>query len=384
MGLFNIDPNWKIEKVECVAMEGERHRSAGANARLGARGNQMKYLVARITMGGVSGFGWTRAGREDAVKLIGKRAIELFGMDGTVLPAYRELDYPLLDWLGQVQGKPVCELFARKKEDPANYRVPCYDTSLYFDDLHLSDHVAAVECIQDEVREGAAKGHRHFKIKVGRGARHMPLLAGISRDIAVIRGVREAAGPGGQVMIDANNGYNLNIAKQVLSETADCDLYWIEEAFHEDPVYYEDLREWMGKEKLRTLIADGEGGTVSHQLLDWAQSGLIDVIQYDILNYSFSGWVELGRKLDEWKLKASPHNYGRAYGNYALSHLKSAVEQFQFVEWDEAVMQGMDASGYRIEDGHVRVPNKPGFGLELDIDYFLRLVKEYGWSVDSR
>ena len=44
-------------------------------------------------------------------------------------------------------------------------------------------------------------------------------------------------------------------------------------------------------------------------------------------------------------------------------------------------MPGIDDSGYRIEDGRVIVPNKPGFGLELDDDYFTRLVNEKGWTL---
>jgi L-alanine-DL-glutamate epimerase-like enolase superfamily enzyme len=378
-----VDPSWKVEKVECATMEGERHRSAGANAKLSGHGKSMKHLVVRITIGGISGFGWARICKEDAAQFLGKRAVELFAIDGTVLPAYQSLDFPLLDWLGRVQEKPVYELFAKEAENAANAVVPCYDTSLYFDELHIADSAAAIEYIMDEAREGAAKGHRNFKIKVGRGARHLPLLEGINRDIGVIRGVRQVAGPDGKVMIDANNGYNVNIAKQVLTETAECKVYWIEEAFHEDPVYYEDLKEWIVKEGIGTLIGDGEGASVSPQLLDWAKKGLIDVIQYDILDYSFSYWVGLGRKLDKLNLKSSPHNYGRAYGNYALSHLKAAVEQFQFVGWDAGVMPGIDDTGYQIVNGHVLIPNKPGFGLDLDHVYYSRLVKETGWSINE-
>ena len=57
---------------------------------------------------------------------------------------------------------------------------------LYFDDLHLESTGAAAECIAGEAREGYARGHRAFKIKVGRGARHMPLETGTERDIAVV------------------------------------------------------------------------------------------------------------------------------------------------------------------------------------------------------
>jgi L-rhamnonate dehydratase len=47
----------------------------------------------------------------------------------------------------------------------------------------------------------------------------------------IIRAVREVAGPRGKIMIDANNGYNLNITKQILSAVVDENIYWLEEAF---------------------------------------------------------------------------------------------------------------------------------------------------------
>src|SRR5690606_30080249 len=113
---------------------------------------------------------------------------------------------------------------------PEPLGVACYDTSLYFDDLHLADDAAAAALIASEAREGHERGHRAFKIKVGRGARHMPPEEGTRRDIAVVRAVRDAVGPDAALMIDANNGYTLNIAKRVLDATADCRVLWLEEA----------------------------------------------------------------------------------------------------------------------------------------------------------
>ena len=167
-----------------------------------------------------------------------------------------------------------------------------------------------------EARQGYEQGHRAFKIKVGRGARHLPLEQGTQRDIAVVRAVRAVAGAGAPVMVDANNGYNLNLTKRVLLETADCRIHWLEEPFHEDAVLYRDLREWMTKEGLAVLIADGEG-EASPRLLDWAREGLVDVVQYDIISWGFTRWLALARQLADWGARSAPHNYGNGFGNYA-------------------------------------------------------------------
>jgi L-rhamnonate dehydratase len=191
--------------------------------------------------------------------------------------------------------------------------------------------------------------------------------------------VREAIGPKAALMLDANNGYNLNLAKYVLAETADCHVLWLEEAFHEDRILYRELRQWLQAQDLSVLIADGEG-QASPSLLDWAQEGVIDVIQYDIFSHGFTRWLQTGRRLDAWGVRSAPHHYGRHYGNYAACHLAGAIDGFAFVEWDEVTTPGLGTSGYTIHEGQVSVPNTPGFGLTLDESAFQQAVEANGFS----
>ena len=67
---------------------------------------------------------------------------------------------------------------------------------------------------------GVERGHRAFKVKVGRGARWMATDAGLDRDVAVVGAVRDAIGPDCNLFADANNGYTLNLAKEFLERTA--------------------------------------------------------------------------------------------------------------------------------------------------------------------
>jgi L-alanine-DL-glutamate epimerase-like enolase superfamily enzyme len=179
-------------------------------------------------------------------------------------------------------------------------------------------------------------------------------------------------------MLDANNGYNLNLTKRVLEETADCGIFWMEEPFYEDPVLYRDLREWLQKRNLAVLIADGEG-QASPSLLDWARDGLVNVIQYDIYGHGFSRWLETGRQLDAWNVRSAPHHYGGHYGNYAACHLAGAIRGFTYVEWDEATTPGLEARGYSLREGRVEVPDMAGFGLELEDKLFQRHVEAGGF-----
>ena len=80
----------------------------------------------------------------------------------------------------------------------------------------------AAGLIANEARDGWNLGHRAFKIKVGRGARHMPLEAGTVRDMAVIHAVREAVDvPGTQagVLQRRAGGVERELAKGLVGTT---------------------------------------------------------------------------------------------------------------------------------------------------------------------
>ena len=376
----------RIAAIESGTLVGRRPRLAGFNARKkGDHGWESKIPLARVTTSdGVSGFGFSRLTRQQAQLLLDRQLDELITIDSGVNQAAFPLEYPLWDLLGQRGARPVYQLLADRagKNVSGPLRVPCYDTALLIDDLHLPTDEEGAALIASEARFGFEHGHRAFKIKVGRGARHMPPLEGHRRDIAVIRAVRAAVGSDAVILIDANNGYTLNIAKHILSETADCNVFWLEEAFHEDDELYEDLHSWIEREGLAVLIADGEGPASPH-LLDYAQRGIVDVIQYDIFSYGMTKWLETAPKLDAWNVRTAPHHYGAHLGNFVSGHLAAAVAGFALVEWDELSTPGLDSSAYKVVDGQVHIPKVPGFGLNLDESLFQQAVAANGYVVKA-
>lgn len=369
-----------IRTVEYALLRGVRPRSAGSNARLGDHGLTVDVPLVRLTTAdGATGLGRAWADQERAVSLLGLPVDEVVSADG-VAPDLAWAEFALLDLAARRHGVPVYRLLAPDGDAPG--LITCYDTTLYFDDLAIEDNGEAVGLIAGEARQGLARGHRHFKIKIGRGARHMPLEQGMARDVAIIHAVREVAGPEAMVMVDANNGFNLNLTKRVIEETASANLFWFEEAFHEDAVLYADLQAWLEERASSLLVADGEG-SADPALVTWALDGLIDVVQYDIFSYGFSRWLALGAELDAAGVGSAPHNYGTAFGNYASGHLASRIDNLIAVEWDHADVPEIDASGYTIADGTVSIPDRPGFGLDLDDAGFAAAVERTGFSVTA-
>ncbi len=377
-----------IMRIEAGTVDCTRPRPAGSNARLDRHGATFPLTLARVTASdGVTGFGACHASRDQLQALIGQRLGDLFAAPYGASETGAVIEFPLWDLMGKEAASPVYRFAAGTigKTVTEPLLVPCYDTSLYIDDLEIASDVEAADLIAGEARDGLAAGHRAFKIKIGRGARHMLLEEGTVRDIAVIHAVREAIGPDAPLMIDANNGFNLNLnlnlTKRVLAETRECRIHWVEEPFHEDPVLYRDLKSWLEGEILPVLISDGEGAA-DGRLMEWAREGLVDVINYDIFSHGFSAWLETGQQLDEWGVTSGPHHYGGMVGNYVTGHLAGAIERFGFVEWDAATTPALDTSGYEIKEGRVAISDAPGFGLVLDDERFAAAVANGGFILD--
>lgn len=381
MTLTDIDRTAKLSRIDWATLPAKRPRVAGKNARLpDVHGIDINVLMCRITFGDIRGIGWSAVSKDVAQKVVGKTVGEMLDASDRIKPEFRPIEIPLLDYLGQAPGHPVYGLIDPHRLDGSIFKARCYDTSLYMDDLEVDD-ASAVKLQKEHSRYGLDHGHRNFKMKIGRGARHMPTDKGLARDIMVVNAVRETIGPDGALLVDANNGYTLNLAKTFLTETKSSKLFFIEEPFHEDPPVSRALKDWMKEQGMATLLADGEGAAAVH-LVDWAKDGVIDALQYDIFNPGFTRWLELCDELRETHVKVCPHHYGAILGNFVTPHLSAASENFLFDEWDEAKIDGLDTSAYRVRDGYAEVPNAAGFGLKLDHAFFDRRVREIGWSVE--
>lgn len=363
-----IDPDIKVTKVSLAELPYLRPRIAGKNARLDVHGFGGSVPIAQIKAGNWAGFGWCHVSNEDAELLVGTSVKDMLTETGILKKEYRKFEFPILDLLGNILNKPVYKLIGNS-DDIKEFSVPVYDTTIYFDELSIEDDDKAVAFICSEVEEGLKMGHRNFKVKIGRCGMWMPIDKGLKRDIAIIHEIRKLVGSEACLMVDANNGYNLNLTKAFLESTANDNIYWLEEAFHEDEVLYTYLREWMRENGIETMIADGEGDA-SPNIVGWAKKGIIDVLQYDLKGYGFFNWLELCKDLQDYDVLYAPHNYGGYYGNFAQAHFAASTPKFAFAEFDVAKAEGINDSAYSIKEGRLIVPEINGFGLELDEKVF--------------
>lgn len=376
----------KIDRVEYGEVWAVHRNVPGPNSRLFEHEHEIPVRVTRITLSdGRSGWGFAYRNQPLGEALLGKTLDEAW--DATtceIREDWHDIQTPFWDLLSRDAGLSVAEFATRGRGWPApRPRVETYDSTLLFDEFHIDDDAEAVAFIVDEALDGYGLGHRSFKVKIGRGAMHMPLQKGLKRDIDVTNAVRAALGPDVKIMIDANDGYNFNLAKDLLRETGGSDIFWAEELFREDDVLHQTLKTWMADEGLSVMIADGEYNAPS-EFVDWAKAGFVDVVQFDLQRYGFSRWLRLGPELAEVGAKAAPHHWGTWFNNYAGAQIAAAMPSVLTVEWDTATCDAINDSGYRIEDGHIVLPEAPGWGLDLDEAAFRSAVAENGYDLRAR
>lgn len=357
-----------IARITTGQIRSRYPRVVGRNSHLGSHGAGCTTRIAVIeTDRGARGWGMLRWPAGNLGQLAGARVDELFDpargvVDDSLLP----LDFALHDLAGVILGVPVYRLLAGDgtAPDPA---VPCYDGAIYMDDLDPEDAPRGLAAVLENCAQDAALGYRAFKLKIGRGYRWIEAAAGLQRDIEVTRGVRRRY-PDAPILVDANDGYSVEQCLAYLEAVADCDLFWIEEPFPEDRAGLIRLREAIARLSPRTLVADGETRPDVAQLLPLASESLIDVLLMDILDYGLTPWRRLMPELRARGVHASPHAWGDPLKTCYAAHVAAGLGNVPTVEAVPGTCEAVDLGVYALIEGALRLPEHPGWGLELPME----------------
>jgi D-galactarolactone cycloisomerase len=372
----------KITRITVANTEGRFHKYVAMNAYDKApKGHTYVNTVLRVqTDAGIEGAGVMGYPLPDAAflaalkSLIGADALTLYRMDSgkiagrnpryaEVLQRYRFLDGPLFDLVGKLTGKAAWQLLGDSVRD----RVEVYDGTLYFSDIWFRDR--GVSAVADEALEAQRSGYRAIKLKLGRGLRWMDKDGGLSRDIEVVRAVRQATGSGMRIMADANDGYkgDRERAWKLMSETAESRLYWMEEIFPEQVQDYDWLKNKMEKAGMRTLIADGENFDQPAQFEPYLKpKRLMDMLQGDIRRFGFLDNLLVAGRAGPAGALVVPHNWGSQTGFLMGLQMAKAVKNIPGAEDDRSTCDVFRVEGYEFHDGTYSVPDKPGLSHRID------------------
>ena len=144
-------------------------------------------------------------------------------------------------------------------------------------------------------------------------------------------------------------------------------LYWIEE-----PVATDDIDGSAEVARaLATPIAGYETEVGLYGFRELISRGAVDIVQLDL---AWSGGFSEGRRIAAYAQAhhrmVAPHAFAGAVLLVASLHFAAAIPNGLVLEWDQnpnAIREALLKEPLRLEkDGTVKVPHRPGLGIELD------------------
>jgi mandelate racemase len=263
----------------------------------------------------------------------------LAGYQGLALAAVAGLDIALWDALAQAAGLPLARLLGGTLAP-----VPAYNSN----GLGLIPPAAAGDEALELLAEG---GFTALKVRVGRDSP--------ADDLAAVRRVREAAGPGVTLVVDYNQGLALGEAVERCRALDAEGLAWIEE-----PLRYDDLD---GHARLARDIATpvmlGENFYGARAMLAAIRAQACDLVMPDLMRIGgVTGWLQAAAIADGFGIPMSSHLYPEVSG-----HLLRVTPSRQWLEWQDWAHPVL-ARPFEVRSGQLHLPDVPGNGLEWDED----------------
>lgn len=229
---------------------------------------------------------------------------------------------------------------------------PCYTTSAGW--LGYSDEKLRRLC-----QEAVDQGYRHIKLKVG---------ASLEDDIRRLRIAREVIGPEGNLMIDANQVWDVPQAIDWVKQLSEFNPLWIEEPTSPDDV--------LGHAVIRRAVqpigvATGEHGMNRVLFKQLFQAGAVDYCQLDACRLaSVNEVLSVQLMAAKFGIPVCPHA-----GGVGLCELVQHLSIFDFIavsgDLTGRVTEFVDhlhehfVDPCIIRDGAYVMPSNPGYSAEL-------------------
>ncbi|MEV2214899.1 mandelate racemase/muconate lactonizing enzyme family protein [Streptomyces sp. NPDC050997] len=253
--------------------------------------------------------------------------------------AFAAVDTALWDLRGRRTGESLWQMAGG-----AHPRLPVYDTEGGW--LHLP-----VEDVVDGAKRSAAAGMGGAKIKVGKPSP--------AEDAERLAAVREAVGPGFEVMVDANQAFTAAEAIRRARTYEPLDIAWFEE-----PLPADDLR---GHQRLAAStcvpVAVGESLYSVQRFGDYLAAGAVGIIQPDVARVGgITPWLKVAHAAEAFNIAVSPHFLMELHVSLA-----AAVPNGIYVEHIPQ-LRAVTRSSLVIEDGCATPPDVPGIGIDWDPD----------------
>ena len=290
-----------------------------------------------------------------------------FGRRGIAMNAISGIDIALWDIAGKIAKLPVYRLLGACRD-----RVEAYASGGFYQEGKSVEDLAA------EAEGYRARGFTGMKMKIGRNPStqtHLRHLAGNAQlcevepeeDIARVAAVRKALGPRAKLMVDVNCAWSPAMAIEIGRALESFKLYWIEE-----PVATDDIAgSAMVADALAAPIAGYETEIGLYGFRELITRGAVDIVQPDIAwSGGFSECRRIAALAQAHHLMVAPHAFASAVTLVASLHFAASIPNGLVLEFDQnpnGLRDELLKEPIRIDgNGMIRLPERPGLGIELD------------------
>lgn len=279
-----------------------------------------------------------------------------YGRKGAAVSALGGLDIAFWDLRGKQANAPVWQLLGASEGS-----CPAYASGLFWTD--------EIDELEAEAARHVAKGFRRVKMRLGRSPEY---------DLAAVDAARSGAGEGNDVIVDGSHRYSLERAVWMGGELASRGVFWFEEPFPPEEIdLYTSLRP-----QIEVPLAAGENDFGVQGFREMIRAGALDVVQPDACRAGgITECLRVGKLAQQAGLTVGTHTWSDAVALVANAHVVASLPNGLTVEVDQTGNPFIDellGGPLPIGDGRLLLGDRPGLGIELDLDLVRRLNADYG------
>lgn len=261
-------------------------------------------------------------------------------------PVLSGLDMALWDLAARRLGEPLRRLLGGVSD-----RAAVYGSGGMYGPAITPESLAA------DMAAAVASGLGGVKIKAGG--------ATLTEDVARATAVREAIGPDARLMVDAMFAPTVPEAVRLAEALRPLGLHFLEA-----PTAAADRAGWaLVRTRGGIPLAGPELEPDADVNRAFLTEGLVHFLQFDLaICGGLSGGRDLCALARAFHRPVTLHCAASAVGLAAAAHLAAAVPNADSVEFHlkhQGLFERLWSSGFRLEDGHLVVPDRPGLGLDL-------------------
>jgi mandelate racemase len=270
------------------------------------------------------------------------RRFLLLGAQGLVGMALAAIDMALWDALARAHGIPLVRLLGGVEKSIRCYGAVGYD---------------GVEGSARTAEAWARRGVTGVKAKIG--------YPTVQEDVAVVRAIRAAVGPGVSIMVDYNQCLTPTEAIARMRVMDDEGLAWVEE-----PTLAHDYAgHALVAREARTPVQCGENWWGTLDLQHAIDAGASDLIMLDVMKIGgVTGWMRGAAMAQARNLLVSSHLWSELSAR--LLCCTPTAHWLEYSDWWNPIV----ARPLTIENGMAVVDDEPGSGVEWNEDAVRRFA----------